>query len=89
MVIELDAGVADAQCFRRPVGDVAAKEKIVLKLLLTDFFGSFVIVIDQLSDGPSVGLLGARALAVELKLPSHLLIPIRLTVVHGCSERTG
>ncbi len=46
LVIELDAGVADAQSFRRPLGSVATKEKIVLKLLLTDFFGSFVIVID-------------------------------------------
>ena len=46
LVIELDAGVADAQSFRRPLGSVATKEKVVLKFALADLSRSFLVVID-------------------------------------------
>ncbi len=44
LVVELDVGVADTQGFGRPLGKVATKKKVVLKLLFADFFGSFVVI---------------------------------------------
>ena len=60
LIAELDARVADAQSFRRPLGSVAAKEKVILKLPLVDsrrsvqeLFGSDRLIAERLAYRPA------------------------------------
>ena len=44
------------------------------------------MMFDQLSNGPGICLLSSQAFPVDLELVSHLLVPIRLKMVHCCSS---
>lgn len=55
---EFERAVADAQGRRGPLVDVATVEEVILKLLLGDLVGGFVVEIHQHAYHAGIGLLG-------------------------------
>lgn len=71
LVEELDAAVADAHGFRRPLADVFAVEEVVLEFLFGDLIWALAGELGEHADGAGVSLLGTFPLAVELKGRDH------------------
>ena len=76
LVEELDAAVADAHGFGRPLADVLAVEEVVLEFLFSDLIWALAGELGEHADGAGVSLLGAFPLAVELEGRDHSFVPV-------------
>ena len=72
---KLEGAVADFKGTRRPFGDIAPKQKILLKFLFGNVTRIFIKMLDEHPDGPGIAFLSTPAHSGQLKGLNSLVVP--------------